>query len=220
MARPLLAALRAHSHLVVSVLAVVLVFGLSFAWSMAASWTISTRLLTAWNAGAWYFLATTLSMMWRANDATRRRNAIDQDPGGWGILAVIVAATAASLVAIVVELTDMRARGTVSFVPLCAVGLTILASFAFVHTAFALHYAHEHERAAADSLPGLRFPGESPDYFDFLYFAFVIGVAAQTADVVIESRALRRLALVHGVFAFFFNTSVLALAINTASSAF
>jgi uncharacterized membrane protein len=65
---------------------------------------------------------------------------------------------------------------------------------------------------------GLQFPSEdSPDYFDFLYYAFVIGMTAQVADVAIKSRNMRRTALVHGVVSFVFNTVVLAFAVNIAA---
>lgn len=93
---------------------------------------------------------------------------------------------------------------------------------------FAVHYAHEYERGIAarpDEAPavagGLDFQSDvAPDYFDFVYFAFIIGVASQTADVVIKARRLRRVATLHSVFSFFFNTTLLALAVNLASSAF
>ena len=98
-------------------------------------------------------------------------------------------------------------------------GVTILFSWCFVHTAFALHYAHEFyiDRGQA-AAPGLQFPGGGPpDYLDFLYFSFVIGTTSQTADVAIASRSLRRLALLHGVIAFLFNITLVALAVNIAA---
>jgi uncharacterized membrane protein len=90
---------------------------------------------------------------------------------------------------------------------------------------FALHYAHDYFAATdtmddgPDSLRGgLSFPQtENPDYYDFLYFAYVIGVASQTADVSITSKAMRKTALVHCILAFFFNSAVLALTINIAA---
>jgi len=95
------------------------------------------------------------------------------------------------------------------------------AAWALIHTAFALHYAHTYYRAPA-GVPGsapLQFPGAGdPGYVDFLYFAFVIGSTAQTADVGITSARMRRLAMMHGVIAFFFNTTLLALAVNAAAA--
>jgi uncharacterized membrane protein len=103
--------------------------------------------------------------------------------------------------------------------------LTVVDSWLFIHLTFALHYAHEYyfERATSpDREPQLRgglvFPGtEQPTYIDFLYFAYVIGVACQTADVSTSSAAMRAVALAQGVLAFFFNTAVLALTVNIAA---
>jgi len=84
---------------------------------------------------------------------------------------------------------------------------------------FALHYAHDYYRdQSAHRGGGLQFPGEeAPDYWDFVYFAAVIGTSAQTADVSFTSRAMRRLGLVHCTLAYAFNTTLLALTINIAS---
>ena len=66
---------------------------------------------------------------------------------------------------------------------------------------------------------GLEFPQTSePDYWDFLYFSFVIGMTSQVSDVAISNQSMRRLALIHGILAFFFNTSLLALGINLLAS--
>jgi len=99
---------------------------------------------------------------------------------------------------------------------------TIVTAWLFTQVMFALHYAHDYyvvrSRGAAG---GLAFPGEeTPDYGDFLYFALIIGTCAQTADVNITSRSMRRIASMHCVLAFFFNTTLLALTINIASGLF
>jgi uncharacterized membrane protein len=92
-----------------------------------------------------------------------------------------------------------------------------------VHTVFALRYAHiyydcdEHGKAAG----GLNFPDEdSPDYLDFAYFSFVIGMTSQVSDVNISGRSMRRLALLHGLISFGFNLSILGLCINMISGLF
>ena len=82
---------------------------------------------------------------------------------------------------------------------------------------FALHYAHEYygEGDRGRRRGGLNFPDDDqPDYWDFIHFASIIGVAAQTADVAFTSKALRRTGTIHGMVAFVFNTVVLALTIN------
>jgi uncharacterized membrane protein len=93
----------------------------------------------------------------------------------------------------------------------------IFGSWLFVNFAFALHYAHEVYRTK-ESLSALGFPNEKePDYWDFLYFAIVLGTTFQTSDVEIRSRALRRTAMVQGLVAFLFNTAVIALTVSVAS---
>src|SRR5450432_3037956 len=102
--------------------------------------------------------------------------------------------------------------------------VTVVLSWLVLHTVYALHYAYlfyreHHGPKAAHIARGLVFPdGEiEPDYFDFAYFSFVIGMTSQVSDVQINSREIRRWALLHGIVSFGFNTAVLALSINTIS---
>jgi len=82
-----------------------------------------------------------------------------------------------------------------------------------------MHYAHEFYRDGP--APALQFPGgQPPSYGEFLYYAFVVGMTCQVSDVQVTGRAMRRLTLVHGVLAFFFNAGILALAINLAAGLF
>ena len=100
---------------------------------------------------------------------------------------------------------------------------TIFLSWLLIHTVFALYYAHEFHsrgprRIARGQGGGLKFPDDStPDYLDFLYFSFVVGTTAQTSDVAVCSRAMRRVVMLHGILSFFFNTAVIALAVNIAA---
>jgi hypothetical protein len=96
--------------------------------------------------------------------------------------------------------------------------LTILLSWAFIHTIFALHYAHEFYDVTAG---GLVFPqsGGDPDYWDFVYFSFVIGMTSQVSDVAVTSQELRRIVTAHGVLSFVFNAALLALTVNLAAGA-
>ena len=100
---------------------------------------------------------------------------------------------------------------------------TVISAWAFIHTLFALHYASEYCRASgAVRRVGLDFPGapDRPGGIDFLYFSFVIGCAAQTADISTTSTSMRALALAQGIVAFVFNTFVLALTVNIAAGLF
>ena len=97
---------------------------------------------------------------------------------------------------------------------------TVAISWFFVHTRFAILYAHAYYRDAIEqerekTAGGLLFPGrELPNYLDFVYFSFVIGMTCQVADVGISRHQLRRFVLLHGLIAFLFNTAILALMIN------
>jgi uncharacterized membrane protein len=182
--------------------------------------SVTTRFLIAWDSGTTVYLALALHLMARSDTARMKRRAEIQDDGKGAILTLSILASVVSVVAIVGQLAavpDLPDGQKVAHVALAAV--TIPLAWLFMHTAFALHYAHDYYRTAADAVPGLDIPDEKkPDYFDFLYFSLIIGTAAQTADIAIRSKAMRRICTVHCTLAFFFNTTVLALTINIAAS--
>jgi uncharacterized membrane protein len=98
---------------------------------------------------------------------------------------------------------------------------TTAISWAFVHLLFTLEYARVYYAPGPDGAPvgGLDFPGgHRPDYVDFLYFSFVIGVACQTAEVATLTRSMRKIVLAQGLIAFVFNTVILAVTVNVAAS--
>src|SRR4029453_8050715 len=143
-----------------------------------------------------------------------RRRAAVEDEGQWAILVLTVVAALASLAAIFAELGSAGRRpGQVA-----PAAVTILLSWAFIHTIFALHYAHEFYDETDGG--GLIFPGkDAPDYWDFIYFSFVIGMTSQVSDVGITSKRIRRTAAAHGIVSFIFNAALLALTVNIAASA-
>ena len=188
--------------------------------------SLSVRLLVGWDAAVLCYLAViTTTIMRCATPETMRRRAQALDAGRWLMLIVTSMAAAASLAAVATLLGNIHdlPRGQVAWhVALAA--FTIVASWIFLHTMYALDYAHGYFYRADHtdrSRPpaGLGFPGEThPDYWDFLYFAFVVGMTCQVSDVTVQTKPMRRLVLVHGVLAFFYNTVVLALAINITAS--
>jgi uncharacterized membrane protein len=185
-----------------------------------------TRLLLAWNIGTWLYFILAAVLFARATPATMRRRARDSDEGRFLVLILTSCAAIAAIGAIVAQLAATKdLSGTPKALHIALAATTILSAFFFIHLTYALHYAHEYfdeldqdpDKDAQDA-GGLRFPGtEDPDYFDFLYFAFIIGVASQTADVEITSKEMRRVSLAHSILSFFFNSAVLALTINIAA---
>ena len=183
------------------------------------------RLAAAWLAGVAVFLGVTGFLVSGAPPERLRRRAREIDPRTWVLTILVVAAATASLFALGFTLQKPPSESTLAMAQrLLLAGLTVIASWTLAHTAFALHYAHHFygdgpAPGAEDDRGGLAFPGnELPDYWDFLYFSFVIGMTCQVSDVQVTSRPMRRLTLLHGVLAFFFNTVVLALAVNLLAS--
>ncbi len=180
-----------------------------------------TRAIVGWNVGAWLYLILAARMMFWTTREKMRTRAIAQDDGKFVVLGMVIAAAIMSIGAIVAELGVVKdMHGLLRYEHIALAVLTILSSWAFTQVMFALHYAHDFYAAKERGNPGgLAFPdATAPDYSDFLYFACVIGTSGQTADVSFTSRAMRRTGLVHCVLAFFFNTTLVALTINIASS--
>jgi uncharacterized membrane protein len=179
----------------------------------------AARLLLAWNAGAWFYFISAGIMIALATPQTLRERAAASDEGRLFILLLTSLAAIASMAAIVAELAAVKdITGVAKGLHVGLAAITILTAWLFIHLCFAHEYLDEVPDAPGKSRAGLVFPGtDEPDYYDFLYFSYVIGVACQTADVGISSGAMRRTAAVHGVLAFFFNSAVLALTINIAA---
>ncbi|MCG7392968.1 DUF1345 domain-containing protein [Microvirga sp. ACRRW] len=182
--------------------------------ALPQNWDKVSRLLVAWDIGIACYLAVALAMAARSTTAQMQHRAAQEDETSLVFLILTLSAAVASIVAIGIELSGIKnVDGQQSF-RLAIAGVTILCSWFFVHTIYAIHYAHEYYGDKGER-QGLTFPHkDKPDYWDFLYFSFNLGAAAQTSDVVIVSKRMRRLALAHTVLAFLFNTTILALAVN------
>lgn len=165
------------------------------------------------------FLGLTWGLMVNATSDSMRRHAQQQDVGRIVILGLVTAAACSSLFAIGFILHDKGLQNRLLVLHLALSIVTIVGSWLLVHTIFASHYAHAYYRSGKSlrecKEDGLDFPGDiEPDFWDFLYFSFVIGMTSQTSDVEVTSREIRRLALLHGILAFFFNTTIVAMSIN------
>jgi uncharacterized membrane protein len=176
------------------------------------------QFLAAWNMAILVYLALAAWVVARHEHSHMRELFAEEDVGAALILAAVVAVAAVSVIAIFSGLGAANKANRLS--PVLAM-LSIVLSWVFVHTIFAFHYAHEYY-GEDDGKPkaGLLFPKSdeqkraAPEYWDFLYFSFVIGMTFQVSDVQITSRSLRRLVLIHGMVSFFYNVAVLALMVN------
>jgi len=179
-------------------------------------WRTATRLLVGWDIYVGLYLALVAHLMSGADIQRIRGRAAVEDEGQFAILVLTVVAALASLGAIFSELGTGTGRRPAHIV---LAALTILLSWAFIHTIFALHYAHEFYDD--DIGGGLAFPGgeTEPDYWDFVYFSFVIGMTSQVSDVGVTHKEIRRTVAAHGVVSFVFNAALLALTVNIAASA-
>lgn len=181
----------------------------------------ATRALVAWNAGTVFYVVLAAAMMARSTQESMQRRARREDEGRYVVLVLVVVAVLASLAAIGGQLVVLKdVHGVPRLLHVALAALTVVTSWALMHTIFALHYAHDYYgNLGRGAAPGLEFPGEeSPDYGDFFYFAAIIGTSGQTADIALKTRAMRRLGTAHCILSFFFNTTVLALTINIAAS--
>jgi uncharacterized membrane protein len=208
--------IRARPRLVISTLAGTLAFLV-----LPPAYSLATRALVTWDIGAGLFLSLAWIMFSRASVEHMRWRARIQDDGATVVLFLTVASAVASLAAIVLELSGLKTYPpSQQGLHVALVALTFAASWLLVHTSFALHYAHAYYgslgRNGAAPLEFAR--QDAPVYMDFLYFSTVIGMTSQTADVAIATTRMRRLVMAHGMIAFVFNTTLLALTINIAAS--
>ncbi len=182
-----------------------------------------TRIVASWDLGMLTYLSLAWALIARADARVTRDHALREDQSGLFISLFVVGAACASIVAIGFVV------GTIRDLPFWArawhLTLTVVAlvsSWLLIQTVFTFRYAHRYyagPHGEPTPTAALVFPGgREPDYLDFAYFAFVVGMTSQVSDVAVASRSMRRLTLIHGVLAFVFNIAVLALSINIIAS--
>jgi len=179
------------------------------------------RLLAGWDFGVLFYLTLIYSIARRGDIVRLKKRAAEEDESAIVLLLLTFLAAVASLAALVIELGGSRDVSGLDAGIRLALGMgTIILSWCFVHTEFALHYAHEYYGEGRDQvIGGLKFPGgRQPDYWDFLYFSLVIAMTSQVSDVAVTSRSIRAVVSMHGVLSFFFNLGILALTVNMLSS--
>ncbi|WP_073105383.1 DUF1345 domain-containing protein [Hymenobacter daecheongensis] len=186
-----------------------------------------TRLIMGWDG----FVLSVLLLSWltifRSSTADMRRRALLMHPDRTWILLLTLTfiGTTISLLAVMLMLRGLHEMVQEERIEHILVSVAaVMTTWCLLHTLFALHYAHTyfHQQqqglGAGHQSAGLVFSGDEPtSYWDFAYFAFVIGMTAQTSDVMLTSLRMRRLVLFHSMLAFGFNTAILALSINILS---
>ncbi len=179
-----------------------------------------TCIIGAWDAFALTLLALIWTAMLTSGIEHMRHRARTQDLSRLLSFIFTIAAACSSIFAVIALLSAAKQSSHIGIHAALSV-VAVLGSWTLVHTMFALRYAHTYYgegELAGKPVGGLEFPSDdAPDYLDFAYFSFVIGMTCQVSDVQITSKRIRKLALIHGILSFCFNTVILALTINTVS---
>ena len=184
--------------------------------------TAPVRFMSVWICFSLVSLLLCWITMFTAHPQEITYIAKEQDFSRILIFLIILLASLVSLVAIVLMLRMLPnpgERGYYLHIALCVT--SVACSWLLIHTIFTFRYAHlfytckKEESIDKEHRGGLDFPNDKkPDYFDFAYFSFVIGMTFQVSDVQITSGIIRRLVLLHGLIAFLFNTIIVALSIS------
>lgn len=161
------------------------------------------------------FLTSALPLL---NDdvAAMRSTSAANDANRAGLLAI----TLLVLLVVLIAVGTLIAHPDASWIEVPLILSSLALAWVFANTVFAFHYAHlYYQQLDGEDRAGVNFPGGgTPDYWDFFYFSFTLGMTFQTSDVTIDGAHMRRIALVHGIIAFLFNLGILAFAINTVGS--
>ena len=179
--------------------------------ALLAAWLtdlpVRAAILLGWCAGAVTHAALLLRGLVVTTPEELRSRAALLEESRWIVLAATLGAALAALYGVISEIAG-GGRGTHS-IPL-GVG-TLMLSWTYLHILFALQYAHAYWLAHG----GIDFPGgKRPDWAEFLYFSFTVGMTAQVSDVTTSAPAIRRLVLAHALVSFAFNAAILGLAVN------
>jgi uncharacterized membrane protein len=168
----------------------------------------------AFDAAALAFLVSLVPLVRDSDVAAMRMHSANNDANRFLVLVLTTLLGFAVMGAIAGEMHEARGGDAIAAVKLIG---TLLLVWLFANSVFTLHYAHAYYAYSAQGTDcrGLEFPdSDAPDYYDFAYFAFTLGMTFQTSDVSITSRKLRHAVLLHCFGAFVFNIGVIAFAIN------
>ena len=187
---------------------------------------VSTDTIATWDTFAFFVLVLAWVVILKTPQTRLRAHAKAQDVSQLLISVFVVVAASVALFAVGFVLGTHKTGPSAGPQPHLTVYLiltlgTVIFSWMLVHTVFGLRYAHMYYGDSDDPTldrhaGGLEFPGQHPpNYFDFAYYAFVVGMTCQVSDVQITSRKMRRVTLLHSVLSFGFNTVILALTVSS-----
>jgi uncharacterized membrane protein len=184
--------------------------------------TVVGKILVGWNAGVWTYLILMLWLAVRAKATDVKRIAEIEDENAGMVLFVVCIAALASLATITYELAGSTDLDTSrKWLHYGFTALSVIGSWLLIGVIFSVHYARLFYTWDGKDL-ALLFPEglDNPDYWDFLYFSFTIGVAVQTADVSVATPQMRKIVLAQSLIGFVFNTAILGFSINIAAGLF
>jgi uncharacterized membrane protein len=204
-------------------LAVVLTVAVAIFLAQPDSISWHTRAVVSWDVGVLVYLCLAWWLIARADASMTRDHALGQDQSGYVIFLFVVGAACASIVAIGFVVSTIKELAFWSRAWHLTLTIdALISSWLLIQTVFAFHYARRYYaivRRQRTTPAELLFPGgREPDYLDFAYYSFVVGMTSQVSDVAVTSRQMRQLTLIHGALAFVFNIAVLALSINIIAS--
>ena len=178
-----------------------------------------SHLMIGWDTFSLCMIVMSWITFFITNSKQIREQSKVQDPKRSIIFIIILISTFASILAVILLIVAKKEgnSGASWRLPIAVLGM--LLSWFLIHTVFSLRYAHiyygDHKTKPNTHAGGLEFPGdEMPEYLDFAYYSFVLGMTFQVSDVQITSKRFRNLALLHGLISFSFNTIMIALTIN------
>lgn len=196
-------------------------FGMAIFVMLPDAMHLYSRILAAWSAGVFCFLSIVFWMMVSSDAERTYDRAQRQEAQHWTIFLLVVCMAMISIGAIALMLVDNKDVPAASLTVQIALSIvSILLSWFLTHTMFALHYTAcyyriNHSEPDSEFAGGIELPGgEQPDFLDFLYFSFTIGMTSQTSDISIVTPAMRRLSLGHGIMSFYFYSVIIALSVG------
>jgi len=210
----LLRMMPVHRFLISLILAIIVYF-----FILSVHLEVMVKLMICWSVFALSYIITSCVVFFRQKPAQIRELSKREDGSRLYVFSLVILTSFVSMLTVLLLMRSQNAKAApeIVFIPV-AIG-SMLFSWIMVHTIFAFHYAHlyygDDTNDSTKHAEGLEFPGkEKPDYFDFAYFSFVIGMTFQVSDVDVASPSIRRLVLLHGLLSFGLNTFVVALTIN------